>query len=290
MVYDSARARTVLFGGSGASNADLADTWEWDGSTWTQSVSSTTPSARSGHMMAYDSDRNRTVLFGGAVYLPSGYLMLGDTWEWDGVDWVERPTSGGPKPRWPGALAYDAARSRTVLFGGVTPGSPTTLFADTWEWDGSSWSLATAAVSPAPRGAAAMAHDGARGRTVLFGGRSTSGSMSTVLSDTWEWKSWTQEWPQASPPDRQYHGLAYDSARGLTVLFGGCAGVQCTRLNDTWEWDGTSWLQRAPATSPPARAITATAFDTTRERLVLFGGSGLTDRLGDAWEYGACPP
>ncbi|MCC6213344.1 MAG: hypothetical protein IT376_00615 [Polyangiaceae bacterium] len=61
-------------------------------------------------------------------------------------------------------------------------------------------------------------------------------------------------------------------------------------MNDTWEWDGTSWLQRAPATSPPARAITATAFDTTRERLVLFGGSGLTDRLGDTWEYGACPP
>src|SRR5262249_17570221 len=57
IVYDSARQRPVLFGGSTGSG-DLGDTWEWDGPTWTQRAT-TGPSPRHGHAMAYDSARQR---------------------------------------------------------------------------------------------------------------------------------------------------------------------------------------------------------------------------------------
>src|SRR5437773_1209062 len=86
MAYDVARNVTVLFGGyySDGAGHDLRDTWEWNGSAWTQRASSG-PSARAYHAMAYDAARGVTVLF-------SGYPAGADTWEWNGSAWVQRST------------------------------------------------------------------------------------------------------------------------------------------------------------------------------------------------------
>src|SRR5438105_4854819 len=78
MSYDSARERTVLFGGYlflSGKDLDFGDTWEWDGEDWTQ-VADIGPFSRQWHSMAYDSKRNRVVLFGG-----NRVGFLGDTWE-----------------------------------------------------------------------------------------------------------------------------------------------------------------------------------------------------------------
>ena len=66
----------------------------------------------------------------------------GDTWEWDGDRWaqVSDEGDGGPSPRYAHAMAYDAARSVTILFGGAGPRGPAGL-GDTWEWDGVRWEL-----------------------------------------------------------------------------------------------------------------------------------------------------
>src|SRR5215468_2010500 len=66
MVYDAARDRVLLFGGStGTTFHD--DTWSWDGSRWTQLAPSLSPPARDQHVMAYDGARGRVVLFGGRL-------------------------------------------------------------------------------------------------------------------------------------------------------------------------------------------------------------------------------
>jgi hypothetical protein len=67
----------VLFGGADA-DGPVGDTWQWDGSTWTQRFPASNPTARGGHRLAYDAARAVTVLFGGYDDL-RGYL--GDTWE-----------------------------------------------------------------------------------------------------------------------------------------------------------------------------------------------------------------
>lgn len=87
MAFDSARAVTVLFGGHNGPpmGPRLADTWEWDGTTWTQRTSPTSPPARLGFAMAYDSARAVTVIFGGI----GDAGPLGDTWEWDGSAWTQ---------------------------------------------------------------------------------------------------------------------------------------------------------------------------------------------------------
>src|SRR5262249_3087784 len=141
--------------------------------------------------LAYDSVRNRVVLFGGF----SG-AQLGDTWEWDGNSWLQRPTPPLLWPRENLALAFDAARGRTVLFGGYTIVSPFVFgayFADTWEWDGNTWFAMTPATSPPARAYHGLCYDSSRAVTVLFGGAGPT----SYLADTWEWNgsTWTPKAP-----------------------------------------------------------------------------------------------
>jgi hypothetical protein len=83
-----------------------------------------------------------------------------------------------------------------------------------------------------------MAYDAARREVVRFGG-SANGTTSGTLGDTWTWNgtTWTQKLPAASPSPRSNPGLAYDTFRGVVVLFG---GANTGYLSDTWEWNGTT--------------------------------------------------
>src|SRR5437773_313852 len=88
LAYDVARERVVLFGGYDGSEPPLADTWEWDGSTWKQRNPAQSPPGRIDHALAYDEARKRVVLFGGNGSV-SVADTLGDTWEWDGIRWTQ---------------------------------------------------------------------------------------------------------------------------------------------------------------------------------------------------------
>lgn len=87
------------------------------------------------------------------------------------------------------------------------------------------------------------------------------------------------------------HAMAYDSLRGRVVLFGGTSvGLPPGQLilGETWEWDGTTW-KRMANTGPSPRYGHALAYDSRRQRVVLFGGQtsvGGSDRyLDDTWEW-----
>jgi hypothetical protein len=239
--------------------------------TWTRHSPTVSPPARRSHALAYDLGRQRVVLFGGL-----DAALLSDTWEWDGSTWTQRAPAASPPARYAHALAHDLLRQRTVLFGGWSGAS---RLADTWEWDGSTWTQRTPAASPAARSWHSMVYDVQRQRVVLFGGeRADFGGE----NDVWEWdgSNWTQR-SVPSPPPRRAAGLAYDSFRGRTVLFGGLLPPN-TKASDTFE----NWTLQSPATSPPARGIHALAYDATRQRTVLFGGEAQGfGILADTWEW-----
>ena len=90
MAYDSNRKRIVLFGGASAAANPAEDTWEYDGTTWTQLNVVPRPPARSAHAMAFDAARGRVVLNGGYEGTSN---WLDDTWEWDGSSWTEITTA-----------------------------------------------------------------------------------------------------------------------------------------------------------------------------------------------------
>jgi len=133
-VYDSARGKIVLFGGSTQQEVS-GETWEWDGKQWVENRAALTQ-GRFNCVMAYDNMRRKVVRFGGRY----AGKPVGDTWEYDGKRW-KLLSSTGPAPRNHTAVAYDAQRKRIILFGGHDFGilDVTNVFGDTWEWDGDRW-------------------------------------------------------------------------------------------------------------------------------------------------------
>jgi len=111
MVYDAAHAQIVLFGGSRAAymEMELADTWVWDGSNWSQKSPQTSPLPRENHAMAYDGVHGQIVLFGGFY----GPQRTGDTWIWQGA------TLAPPTPSITGVVSASAFGG----FSAVAPGS-----------------------------------------------------------------------------------------------------------------------------------------------------------------------
>jgi cysteine-rich repeat protein len=153
------------------------------------------------------------------------------------------------------------------------------------EWE-RQWLEVYPTQSPGPRFQHAMTYDSARDRVVLFGGcaQTNGNACSLHLNDTWEYDgtTWQPILTADAPPARRSHTLAYDSARGVVVLFGG-EGTS-SLLNDTWEYDGTSWTPVAAMNSPSVRGLMAMAYDSGRGVVVMFGGLAGFE-LWDTWEY-----
>ena len=131
MEYDFVRGKCVLFGGyaSGATpSVDLADTWEYDGSKWTEVKFACAPDGRWGHAMQYSLPKG-IVLFGGRKQVSPNAGLRQDTWVFDGTSWAEVKPTGSPSARNLHAMAVDpGAFSRVVLFGGSAGGAETHVF------------------------------------------------------------------------------------------------------------------------------------------------------------------
>lgn len=206
---------------------------------------------------------------------------LPHAWVWLDGRW-ERRTGETPNDLYGTvANATDALRKQLVVVGGTTATGT-----QTWTFDGRRWQNPTTHPLLTLRSGHAMTFDSARGRVVLFGGRATPGTI--LLADTWEWDGtqWLLRQPGAAPPARYEHRLAYDAARGRTVLFGGRTGAAGTQLGDTWEWDGTYWSPRITSVAPIPRYQHGMVYDAQRQRVVVAGGSShLLNQSTETWEW-----
>jgi hypothetical protein len=259
--------------GDGGDDGEESATGEGGGPpavAWTKVAEAAgSPAARTAAALAYDDDRGVIVLHGGL----GGGKPFDDTWVWDGA-WTEVVGAGGPA-RGGHAMAWDPVGHQVILFDG-------TFKADTWAFDGATWTELTPATAPSGRQYAAMTTDRGRQRAVLFGGLITTGAA----SDTWEWDgaTWIEQDPAVRPPGRGSHAMAYDEARGEVVIVGG----QTTNYAfDTWAWDGEAWTERTPvieALSSPRQGLVA-GYHPELGGVVFHGGlanfTGIKGR--DAW-------
>ena len=131
MTYDTARKRTVLFGGQ--NYGFFSDTWTWDGTNWREEHPATSPPGRSDPAMAFDGATHEVVMFGGFCF----GCFYGDTWVWNGTDWRQLFPSSSPSERSDSGTSYDPRARVVVLFGGA--GWEGRLN-DTWRWNGTTWS------------------------------------------------------------------------------------------------------------------------------------------------------
>ena len=135
MAYDSAREKTILFGGA-VDMEVLGDTWEWDGEQWAQ-VSAEGPPPRFPGGLVYDAARQEVLMYSGHFAEATGaFTDYDDLWAWDGTSWREiaqnEPTPGH---RTHPAMAFDPNTESVLL---ISSGSQTFL-SDIWAWDGTQW-------------------------------------------------------------------------------------------------------------------------------------------------------
>ncbi|MEZ4365026.1 MAG: DUF4215 domain-containing protein [Kofleriaceae bacterium] len=318
IAYDATREHLIAFGGTNGptSSSYLADTWTLDDAGWRLLTPATSPPARASHAMAFDVARGVLVLFGGNV--AGGVTQASDTWEFDGATWTQRTFAVTPPARRDHVMAYDPVGLRVVMFGGS--GNSFSFLGDTWTYDGLAW---TQVVGPGPgaRSDAAMAFDPDRGTVVVHGGYAGGAALTTMYElsgSTWSARATTGGAPAASA-----HVLVFDAARHVLVMMSGTGAWELdaasvwrqrattaspvaspgasaayasrqgrallvrpgTGVAETWSFDGTGWEQLAPATSPPSRYDHRVVYDSARDRLVLFGGTGAGGPLADTWVF-----
>jgi len=179
--------------------------------------------------------------------------------------------------------------SAMYVFGGIVVSSPTTFSNEMWRFDGVTWTnLTPPTPSPTGRDFYAAAIDGARGKYVLFGGRSATANE---LGDTWEYDlgtgTWTQMTPAVAPTARRWAAMVYDPLSARCILFGGNTnnGGATAYVGDTWSWDGTTWTSLPTPSAPSVRGRGFFSYDGSRGEAVYYGGRNGTTALADTWKW-----
>lgn len=203
------------------------------------------------------------------------------------ASWTRLYPPVAPSLRFQHAMTFEAQLGEVVVFGGMEAGY--VYRNDLWGWNGTQWHQITSTGSPPARAGHRIVYDSIRHVLVLFGG--WNNNTSTGFTDTWErvGTQWQQRSPVHFPAARTDCGMAFDSNRGRTVVFGGQVYGGSSLLNDTWEWNGTDWQQRTLPTAPAARYGPMLAYDSAHRVCVLFGGGvvvgGSSFSAGDTWTW-----
>ncbi|MBK8098399.1 MAG: hypothetical protein IPK26_14915 [Planctomycetes bacterium] len=254
----------LLFGGS-SNGGQVNDTWRWRGGQWQQVFPSRSPVGRLEAAIAADTVRQRVVLFGGwgGLFL----APLGDTWEWDGLDWHASAPSTAPSPRGTTA-AFDPQRRRTVLFGGTDWNF---VLRDTWEWDGAVWVLHSSAQQPLTA-TPAMVFDSGRGRVLL---------LDPQFCGEWDGVTWL---PLPVALGLARAGAAvWDPRRERVVWHGGVDNAGNPVPIGAHDLEPGGWLPRPTTNNPAFRGAHALGYDEETGVIVMFGGRTAQSRFGDTW-------
>ena len=249
------------------------------------------PSGRTSTRMVWDAKSTHSILFGGTTKIDAGTRQsydLSDTWDWTGDHWVQRYPANTPHGRSFHTMVYDSNRSRVLLFGGKSGSTTTnsTIYNDTWQFDGNDWTQLNTPNQPSPRFYSGGAFDPVRDKWVLFGGTfiSPDGKTTTNYSDTWEFDGTTWNQRAATGPTVLKPILVFDTQNNRVVMVG--TDDKNNKLMYAYDSASAAWNQLSPATKPSCVTDAQMVYQTHDNKIVLFGGT-CTDSLiaGDTWEY-----
>ena len=291
IAYDPSLGVVVMFGGyGGPTPRALGDTWEYSNGSWTNVSGglNAAPAARWEGGFTYDPKIGGLVLFGGRDL----GQFYNDTWLFNSSGWHRLSTPVAPTPRGLIDYIYDPALGEIVLFGGAIGNLPAgntgswAFDSDTWEFNGTAWTNATASLTGRPPAIAsgALFYDPNSSSVVLYGGDLSPNGCS-IVSAQWVLSngSWTNESGRAAYGPGGVGGLesfasVFDPGFGGTIVFGGetetPAGV-CYSTNQTWLFESGTWLNLSAvlgATLPTASQGGGLAYDLADGYAVLFGG------------------
>ena len=149
--FDPTRHQTIVFSG-GTTTGVIADLWCWDGVVWTSLGTPPGPGGRYLAGMTWDRERQRAVLFGGSDGIPT---FPNTTWEWDTclLAWLLRPTPTASPSGRDGLMAFDEARSQSLIFSGAAG------LTDSWVYEATCHSSVVQTGSGCPNAATGLTPD-----------------------------------------------------------------------------------------------------------------------------------
>ena len=192
-------------------------------------------------------------------------------------------------------MIVDSTGRHAFVFGGraSAAGGDYTNFNDVWmlNLETLSWTeIATTGAAPTARSHAALAHDAARDRLIVFGGNvSTSGLAIEGTRDTWVLDLSTGVWTQltlaSSPPQRYAH--AFTSSDSELFVFGGSPDFAGPFRNDVWAFDFATDTWRMVSGGGPGAPNSrfGAGLFAAGNRLVMVAGHDSTDlgNVNDLW-------
>lgn len=254
--------------------------------------------ARAAGAVAYDTRARRMYVFGGYAANGTERALTASVVVRDlgaGTSWAELPVAGtGPSPRAHAVAAFDAPRSRLIVFGGADATGP---LDDTWALELAGAPAWRRLDLGAPRPAARTQHAAAldrEGALHVFGGAGAGGAP---LADLWRLDldgtpRWTALEPAGVLPARFGASLVFDSRRERLLLFGGRGAAR--HYPETWSLDlpaADAWRQVSLWGYPGPRVFHSAGYDSVFDRMLVFGTDTALVWPG-AWalELAAQPP
>jgi hypothetical protein len=190
-------------------------------------------------MACWDSKRQRALYYGDSCT----FALDPTTNSWTDLKTPNHPTTG-QVVAW-ASMCYDAARDRTMMFGGGLATNPSGAL-PTWFYDcrTNQWQRPQLPSEPPPRCNGALVYDASSQSIVLFGGY----DQSAALNDTWVFDTQTDRWdrrePEISPPPMFAPAAAAIPNGGKVLVCGYDAGKvkwrhqsQTSSVQETWIYD-----------------------------------------------------
>ena len=271
----------ALFAGGNTAPTNLSRLTEtWDGSSWTEvgdlvagrdhmtGMGTTTAAlAAGGH-----------VLSSAAVSPPPGVpgseapaQTLSETW--DGSSWTE--TGDLPTARSYGVGAGTATAGLYIAGYARPPVSPQTR-GETYEYDGSSWTDASADVGTIRYDHAAT---GTQTASIMGGGSGAPPSPRLATTQTYDGSSWTDA-PSINTA-RAFYGGGNSGIQTDAMFFGGHTGTAYSATTELY--DGTSWSEDGDLTTARAGGGGSQSHGSTANSLIISGNTGSATTAVEEW-------
>jgi hypothetical protein len=273
MATNLTRNTITLFGGQLTAGLAFNDeTWEWGGANWVEKTVTANPTAREQYALAGTG-------FTG-ITLPQVYYAAAIDAATVEVTFDEAMDA---------ATANVAGNYSLTIGGGAGPvvstatlaGAVVTLDLATDMVNGDYTvhvsnvkDVAGNVIDPNPGSAGYTAVVVAAQNIVINSG----GSPASDKTWLWNGTNWAEKAIGTGPAPTQNCTMFYDSARGESIRYDGTGGGT-TKL---WNGATEAWSDLAPGVSPTPRDAPKTAFDTFRNKGVLFGGYR---GFSDTWEW-----
>ena len=270
-----------------------------------------TPAARAGAAIGFDPETGQVVMFGGL----GDNGTSGDTWIWNGREWLQLHLSMHPLTRSGASMVFDPKLHGLVLVGGgadepVSSSQQQDLLA-TWLWTGTGWRRLNTPHHPAPNGLVGIgvlggpiAYDAATGRVVMVTNE-TGPHYQACSSETWTFDGidWILQHP-ATPLPAPFAALVNEPQSGHVVAVlpprdalqnvgklstscpAGSPQARALPQSSTWRWTGSNWTEVTMGTEPEGSSL-AVASNGTSIGLDPVSGTSMvvTDNNEALWSW-----